>query len=77
MKLYPDNWRYRLITGVVAAACLVAAMILGPVVGIHGFWPYMLLIAVASFVGPLLGRLVYRLVSRSSSGDPPDHPPRA
>ena len=64
MKLYPDDWPHRLTAGAVNAACLVAVMLLGPKVGIHGFWPFMLSIVVASFVGALLGRLVCRLVLR-------------
>ena len=77
MKMYPDDWRFRLTTGLVVAACLAAAMMLGPVVGIHGFWPGMLAVVVAIIVGNVLGGLVYRLLSRPSSGGPPDHPPRA
>ena len=77
MKMSSDDWRIRLTTGVAVAACMAAAMMLGPVVGIHGFWPYMLSIVVASIVGTVLGARVYRLLFRRSSGDPPDHPPRA
>lgn len=77
MKMYPDNWRFRLFTGVVTAACMAAAMLLGPVVGIHGFWPGMLAIVVAIIIGNVLGPRVYRLLFRPSSGDPPDHPPHA
>ena len=76
MKMYPDDWPFRLTTGVTTAACIVAAMMLEPVVGIHGLWPHMLTIVVAVIVGNVLGRLVYRLLFRPSSGDPPDHPPR-
>ena len=67
MKLYPDDWRARLTIGGVTAAVLVATMLLGPMVGIHGFWPYMLSIVVASIGGTLLGQLVYRLLSRRRS----------
>jgi hypothetical protein len=77
MKMYPDDWPFRLTAGAVSAACIVAAMLLGPVVGINGFWPYMLSIVVASMVGTVLGPRVYRLLFRPSSGDPPDHAPRA
>ena len=61
----------------VVAACMAAAMMLGPVVGIHGFWPGMLAIVVAILVGILLGGLVARRLFRPRSGRPPDHPPRA
>jgi len=74
--MYPNDWRVRLTTGVVVGACLAAAMMLGPVVGIHGFWPGMLSIWVAILVGILLGNLVGRLLFRPSSGGPPHHPPR-
>ncbi len=77
MKMYPDDWRVRLTTGVVTAACVFAALMLGPVVGIHGFWPGMLAVVVAVIVGNMLGRLVCRLLFRPSSGRPPDHPPSA
>ena len=79
MKMYPDNWRVRLTTGVVGITCMAAALLLGPAVGInvHGFWPLMLLLVVAMIVGNVLGPLVYRLLFRPPSGGPPDHPPRA
>lgn len=72
MKMYPDDWRFRLTTGVVVAACIAAAMIFGPVVGINGLWPGMLAIVVAIIVGNVLGRLVCRLLFRPSSGAPPE-----
>lgn len=77
MKMYPDDWRVRLTTGVVAAACTAAAIILGPKVGVHGFWPGMLAVVVAVITGNVLGRLMCRLLFRSSSGRTPDHPPDA
>jgi hypothetical protein len=77
MKLYPDDWQVRLTSGAVVAACMLAAIFLGPVVGIHGFWPFMLSIVVASFVGTVLGGQVARLLFPPSSVDPPDLPPRA
>jgi uncharacterized membrane protein YdjX (TVP38/TMEM64 family) len=64
MKIYPDNWRVRLTTGVVAAACIAATLILGPAVGINGFWPGMLSVVVAIIVGNVLGLLVCRLLFR-------------
>ena len=75
MKMYPDDWRVRLTSGVVVGACIAAAMMLGPRVGIHGLWPGMLAIVAAIIVGNVLGLLVCRLLFRSSAG-PPDHPPR-
>ena len=72
MKMYPDNWRVRLTTGVVAVACIAAALMLGPVVGINRFWPRMLSVVVAIIVGNVLGRLVCRLLFRPSSGGPPE-----
>jgi branched-subunit amino acid ABC-type transport system permease component len=76
MKLYPDDWPNRLTTGLITAACIVAAWLLG--LGPEaGLWPFMLSIVVAIIVGNLLGGLVYRLLFRPSSGGPPDHPPRA
>jgi len=66
MKMYPDDWRVRLTTGVVSAACIAAALILGPVAGIHGFWPGMLAVVVAIIVGNLLGLLACRLMFRPS-----------
>ncbi len=72
MKMYPDDWRIRLTTGVVAAACIAAALILGPVVGINGFWPGMLSVVVAIIVGNVLGRLVCQLLFRPSSWGPPE-----
>ena len=72
MKMYPNDWRARLTTALVVGACIVAVKMLGPVVGIHGFWPLMLSV----IVGIVLGNLVGRLLFRPSSGGPPDHPPR-
>ena len=76
MKKYPDDWRIRLTTAVAVAVCMGAAMMLGPVAGINGFWPGMLAIMVAIIIGIVLGRLVGGLLFRSSPGTPPDHPPR-
>lgn len=69
MKMYPDDWQFKLTTGLVSAACVVAAMML---VGMNRFWPFMLSIVVATIVGNLLGSRVYRLLFRSSSGGPPE-----
>jgi hypothetical protein len=68
MKLYPDDWRVRVTSAVVVFACMAAVMMLGPVVGINGFWPYMLSIV----VGVALGQLVGRLLFGPSSGRPPE-----
>jgi hypothetical protein len=70
MKIYPDDWRIRLTTGLVAVACIAAALILGPVVGIHGFWPGMLAVVVAIIIGNLLGRLVCQLLFPPAGGPP-------
>jgi len=68
MKLYPDDLRVRVTTAVVVAACLAAALVLGPMVGIEGFWPFMLAIVVGIVLGPLVGRLLFR----PSPGRPPE-----
>jgi hypothetical protein len=73
MKMYPNDWRARLTTAGVIGVCLVAARMLGPAVGIHGFWLGML---VPIVVGIVLGNLVGRLLFRPSSGGPPDELPR-
>jgi len=70
--MYPDDWRVRLTTYVVATACVAAALMLGAVVGINGFWPRMLSIVVAIIVGNVLGQLVCRRLFRPSSGGPPE-----
>ena len=73
MKLYPDDWRIRVTSALAVAACMAAAMMLGPMVGIDGVWPGGLAIIVAIIVGIVLGGLVGRLLFRPSSGGPPDH----
>jgi predicted PurR-regulated permease PerM len=65
--MYPDDWQVKLTTGLVSAACVVAAWML---VGVNRFWPFILTIVVATIVGNLLGPLVCRLLFRSSSGGP-------
>jgi hypothetical protein len=72
MKLYPDDWRERLTTGGVVAVCMLAAIFLGPLVGINGFWIGMLAITVAIIVGNLLGQQVCRLLFGPSTGRPPE-----
>jgi hypothetical protein len=68
MKLFSDDWRIRVTSVVVMLACMAAFMMLGPVVGINGFWPYVLSIV----VGVALGELVGRLLFGPSSGRPPE-----
>ncbi|MGE3311628.1 MAG: hypothetical protein AB7O66_16805 [Limisphaerales bacterium] len=65
MKMYPDDWQFRLTTGLVYAACFVTATLL---VGMNRFWPFMISIVVASLIANLLGTRVYRLLFGSSSG---------
>jgi len=77
MKMYPDDWRIRLTTGVVSVTCIAATLMLGPKVGIHGLWPGMIAVVVAVIVGNLLGRLVCRWLFRPSSVGSSDHPPEA
>lgn len=66
MKLYPDDWRPQITSAAVILICMAAAKYLGPMVGIEGFWPFMLSIV----VGVVLGQLVGRLLFRPSSGRP-------
>jgi hypothetical protein len=57
----------------VAFVCITSVWLIAPRVGMNGFWPFMLLIAVASFGGTALGGLVARrLFGRSSVGTPED-----
>jgi hypothetical protein len=60
MKIYPDDWRNRLTTGLVSAACVVAAMLIAPRVGFSGFWPFILSVTAAVIVGNFLGLLLCR-----------------
>ena len=71
-----DDWRVRVTTGAGVAACVAGVMALGPAVGIDGFWPGMLAIAVAIGVGILLGRFAGAMLFRPSAV-PPDPPPAA
>jgi hypothetical protein len=59
------DWRIRLCTAVGSATFMAGAMLLGPVVGINGFWPGMLAIVVAIIIGIVLGRLVGGLLFRT------------
>ena len=70
MKMYPDDWRVRVTSAVAVAACMGAALLLGPVIGVNGFWPGGLTIIVAIIVGIVLGQLVGRLLFRPSSDRP-------
>ena len=58
------DWRFRVANAVGAAVCMAAVMVLGPRVGIEGFWPGMIAIIVAILVGMLLGRLVCGMLFR-------------
>ena len=83
MKMYPDDWRVRLTTGVVAAGSIATVMVFGPRVGITGFWPGMLAIVAAVIVGNVLGNLLSRLLfppppgglSGSEKNDKKNHAP--
>jgi hypothetical protein len=63
-----DDWRVRITTMVATAACVAGAMLLGPVIGINGFWPGMLAISGAIVVGGILGPLVGGLLFRRPPG---------
>jgi hypothetical protein len=75
MKMYPDDWRTRLITAVVYAVCFAAIVLLFPAV-VNRFWSLMLSLVVAIIVGNLLGLALDRRLFQPSSGGSPDHPPR-
>ena len=60
MKIYPDDWRNRLTSGLVSAACVIAAMLIAPRVGFSGFWPFILSVVVGVIIGNFLGLLVCR-----------------
>jgi hypothetical protein len=70
MKIYPEDWQVRLTTGLVAVACIALTLMLGPSVGIHGFWPGILAVVVAIIVGNVLGQLACRLLFRPPDGTP-------
>lgn len=62
-----DDWRVRLTIVAGVVVCMGGAMLLGPVVGIDGFWPGMIAIVVSIVVGVVLGRFVGGLLFRPSS----------
>ena len=72
MKMYPDDWRVRLTTGLVAAACMATVMIFGSSVGINGLWPGTVAVVVAIIVGNVLGNLLCRLLFPPPSGGLPE-----
>jgi hypothetical protein len=59
MKLYPDDWKARLTAAAVILACMAAFWLLGPIVGITGFLPYMLSIVVGVVLGQLVSRALF------------------
>lgn len=59
MKLYPDDWKARLTAATVILACMAAFWVLGPIVGITGFWPYMISIVVGVVLGQLVSRALF------------------
>jgi len=71
MKMYPDDWRVRVTTALAVAACMAAALMLGPELDTKEFWPGGLTIIGAIIVGIVLGQLVGRLLFRPSSNRPP------
>lgn len=71
------NGAASLTAGAISLACIAAAVLLGHVVGLPGFWPLVLLSILGMIVGNVLGRLVCRLLFGPPSGGPPHHPPRA
>jgi hypothetical protein len=77
MKVYPDDWRVRLVTALGVGICMTAAMVLGPVVGIEGLLPGGLAICVAIVVGGVLGQAIGRRLFLPSSVRTPDVPPEA
>lgn len=66
MKIYPDDWRTRLINWVVFAVCFAAIVLLFPTV-VNRFWSLMLALFVAMIVGNLLGPVVDRGLFHPSS----------
>src|SRR5436309_9459607 len=52
-----SDWPVRVAGMVGGGAGVALALLLGPVVGIDGFWPGMIAVAVAVGVGMVLGRL--------------------
>jgi hypothetical protein len=73
MKMYPDDWRFRLASGAVVFACLSGAMVLAHVIGLHGPW---LGVLIPLLVGMVIGKLLVRLLFRPSPAGPPDQSPR-
>ncbi len=67
-----SDWPVRIAGGVGAAAAMTLALLLGPVVGIDGFWQGTIAVAVAISVGIVLGQFVGKLLFRPPSGGPPD-----
>jgi hypothetical protein len=59
MKLYPDDWKARLTAAMVIWACMAAFWVLGPIVGITGFWPFMISIVVGGVLGQLVSRALF------------------
>lgn len=76
MKMYPNDWRVRVTTAVVVGACMAAALMMGPRIGIQGLAPGGLTIIVAIIFGVVLGNRIGRRLFQSSSDAPPDPPSR-
>ena len=76
MEIYPKDWRYRLIAGLIniiaIGICIGAVMLFGPMLGIHGFWSVIL----AAVVGVVLGNLLIRRLVPPPSAGAPEPPPR-
>jgi hypothetical protein len=66
------DWPVRLAGAAGGGGGVALALLLGPLVGIDGFWPGMIAVAVAGSVGCVLGRLAGGFLFPPSSGGPPE-----
>jgi hypothetical protein len=68
-----SDWPVKIGGGVGAVVAATIALLLHRDLG--GFWPGLLAFVAVTVVGIVLGQLAGRLLSRRSSGSPPDDPP--